>query len=88
MHSGNCVIDSNFIVKIVAVGVEDMLEQWRVSGVINGGHSEIEQQEQHQSQQQEKRAPTDIEDAEKNKKTLLEKNSINSKINDFFGKFF
>ncbi|KAI1720720.1 adenylate and guanylate cyclase catalytic domain-containing protein [Ditylenchus destructor] len=32
--TSNCVIDANFIVKIVAVGIEDLLEEWKKQGTI------------------------------------------------------
>lgn len=31
----NCVIDSNFIVKIAAIGIEDLLEEWKRAGNIS-----------------------------------------------------
>lgn len=35
LNTMNCVIDANFIVKIVAIGIEDLLEEWKRSGNIS-----------------------------------------------------
>uniref|UniRef100_A0A915D9P6 Guanylate cyclase n=1 Tax=Ditylenchus dipsaci TaxID=166011 RepID=A0A915D9P6_9BILA len=34
LTTSNCVIDANFIVKIVSVGVEDLLDEWKKAGII------------------------------------------------------
>lgn len=34
MTTSNCVIDANFIVKLVSVGMDDILEEWKTNGWI------------------------------------------------------
>ena len=34
LTTSNCVIDANFIVKLVSVGMEDLLEDWKENNLI------------------------------------------------------
>lgn len=47
----NCVIDSNFIVKIVPIDIEDLLEEWKRLGNIIEYSEKLENQEQNKSEE-------------------------------------